>query len=552
MTGGVSQQGLRKRWDIQPAAPSQQLTTLPHLPPLMVQILYNRGISEPGEVDAFLYDVEGLGVDPFLLADMEQAVSRLARAIERNESLAVYGDFDVDGVAGTALLVQFLSRQGIKVIPYIPHRGREGYGLNCQALEQLRDKGVQLVITVDCGTSSVEEVRHALTLGMEVIITDHHSIPDVLPPALAVVNPRRADSAYPFRELSGTGVAYKLAEALSLYLNNGDANVEDNLDLAALGTIVDMVPLTGENRLLARRGLDMLNTTPRLGLRELMRVARLAQGRISSETISYSIGPRLNSAGRLDHAMVSYRLLTTDSLTEAQEIAKILEVQNTQRQRLTQEGLDSAREKATTQVKRFPILMVGSRSFTPGVIGLIASRLAEEFYRPAMVLEVGDTESRGSARSIPQFDIHRALTQCSDLLTRFGGHPQAAGFTVPNRNLNALRQRLIGLAETALSGVVLEPSLTVDAEVRLEELDWAAVRSIQNLAPFGKGNPSPTLLTQGVRVVECRKAGNNHLRLKLHDGKLTWPAIAFGFGNVSAVKANCRLDIVYHVGVDFW
>lgn len=558
MTGPASLRGLRKRWDILPEAPLQQILALPHLSPLVVQLLYNRGLREAGEVDAFLYAVEGLEADPFLMADMDRAVARISRAVERNETVSVYGDFDVDGVAGTALLTQYLCRHGIRAIPYIPHRGREGYGLNSQALKHLRNEDVKLIVTVDCGTSSADEVRYAESLGMDVIVTDHHSVPvgeslePSLPPALAVVNPRRADSSYPYRELSGTGVAYKLTQALGLVLDDGDVTAEDYVDLAALGTIADMVPLTGENRLLARRGLDALNTAPRLGLRELIRAARLTPGRVDSEAVSYSLGPRLNSAGRLDHAMVSYRLLTTDSLPEAQEMARALEAQNSLRQRLTQEGLGQAREKASAQVKRFPVLMVGSRSFAPGVIGLVASRLAEEFYRPSIVLEVGDTTSRGSARSIPEFDLHRALTQCSDLLIRFGGHPQAAGFTVPNENLSALRLRLVSLAEKALDGVALEPSLTVDAQVGLGQMGWETMRFIQSLAPFGKGNAPPTFLALGARVVESRKVGEDHLRLKLHDGKLTWPAMAFGFGKTDGIVPGCRLDLVFHIGVDAW
>ncbi len=574
MTGRASLRGLRKRWDILPAAPSQQFSALPHLSPLVAQVLYNRGLREPAEVDAFLYALEGLEADPFLLADMDRAVARLSRAVERHETVAVYGDFDVDGVAGTALLTQYLFHQGLRAIPYIPHRVREGYGLNRRALEHLHEEGVQLIVTVDCGIGSLEEVRHATALGMDVIITDHHSIPagesnvgeahepplhgpllhepPLPPPALAVVNPRRTESSYPYRDLSGTGVAYKLIQALSLSLYNGEVTAEDYVDLAALGTIADMVPLVGENRLLARRGLDALNATPRLGLRELIRAARLTPGRVDAEAVSYSLGPRLNSAGRLDHAMVSYRLLTTDSLPEAQEIAGILEAQNGQRQRLTKEGLERAREKAVGQIERFPILMVGSRSFSTGVIGLVASRLSEEFYRPSVVMEIGDTTSRGSVRSIPEFDVHWALSQCSDLLTRFGGHPQAAGFTVPNENISLLHQRLAGLAEKALEGLTLEPALTVDALVGFKELSGDALRFIQDLSPFGKGNPSPTFLTQGAMVKECRKVGEAHLRLGLLDGRLFWPAIAFGFGKVDGIKAGSRLDIVYHIGVDRW
>ena len=552
MIGRASLQGLRKRWDIMPAAPFQQLYALPHLSPLMVQVLFNRGLREPGDVDAFLYAIDELEADPFLLPDMDRAVARLERALERDEQVAVYGDFDVDGVTGTALLVQSLSHYGNRIVPYIPHRGREGYGLNIPALERLRNEGVTLVVSVDCGTTSVEEVRYAASLGMDVIITDHHATPGTLPPAVAVVNPHRSDSSYPFPELCGAGVAYKLAEAVNLSMENGDFDVEEYIDLAALGTIADMVPLVGENRLLSRRGLDRLNSSPRLGLRELMRSARLTPGMIDSDAVSFSIAPRLNSAGRMDHAMVSYRLLTTDSLAEAQEIAGMLEAQNLSRQRLTQQGLEEAREKAVAQVERYPLIMIGSPDFKPGVIGLVASRLSEEFFRPAVVVEMGETESRGSARSIPHFDIHRALSQCSDLLTRFGGHPMAAGFSVSNRNLTALHERLVEIAQASIGAEVLEPFIAIDAQVRLTELDWKVMEFIQSMAPFGKGNPSPTFFTEGIRVLECRKAGNDHLRLKLHDGRLTWPAVAFRMGNMEGIRTDSRLDIVYHLSVDSW
>ncbi|MDP2660174.1 MAG: single-stranded-DNA-specific exonuclease RecJ, partial [Dehalococcoidia bacterium] len=545
-----SRQGLRKRWDIMPAAPFQQLQSLPHLSPLMAQVLYNRGLRESGDVDAFLYAVDE--ADPFLLADMDRAVARLQRALERDESIAVFGDFDADGVSGTAILVQCFARYGNQVVPYIPHRVREGYGLNKPALDHLRSEGVSLVVTVDCGISSVEEVRHAASLGMDVIITDHHAVPEALPPAVAVVNPLRRDSAYPFRDLCGAGVAYKVAEAVTLSMDSGDFNVEDYLDLAALGTIADMVPLTGENRLLARRGLDKLNTSPGLGLREMIRTARLTPGTLDADSVSFSIAPRLNSAGRLGDAKVAYRLLTTDSLIEAQEIARFLEEQNADRQRLTQMGVDEAREKAEGQVGRDRLIMVGSPGFQSGVIGLVASRLADEFYRPSVIVGMGESESRGSARSIPEFDMHHALAQCADLLTRFGGHPMAAGFTVPNHNLTALHERLAGLARDALDGAVLEPFITVDAQVKLSELNWSVMESFQGLAPFGKGNPQPTFLSEGIRVLECRKVGNSHLRLRLHDGKLTWPAVAFGLGCFDMPATGSRLDIVFRLTVDTW
>lgn len=534
-----------------PAVPFQQLYALPHLTPLMVQVLYNRGLHEPGEVDAFLYAIDELEADPFLLADMDRAIARLTRALERDETIAVFGDFDVDGVTGTAILVECLSQSGNRIIPHIPHRS-QGYGLNNAALEHLKSDGVDLVVTVDCGINAVEETAFAASIGLDVIITDHHAIPPALPAAVAVVNPHRPDSAYPFRELCGAGVAYKLAQAVALSMENGSFDVEDCLDLAALGTIADLVPLVGENRFLVRRGLDLINQSPRLGLRELIRTARLTLGAIDAESVAYSLAPRLNSAGRLDHALVSYRLLTTSSIEEAQEIADVLEVQNAQRQKLTQSGLVEAREKALAQVERYPLVMVGSPNFKPGVIGLVASRLSEEFYRPAIVVEMGETSSRGSARSIPQFDIQWALSQCADLLTRFGGHPMAAGFTVPNENLTALNERLVELARAALDVEVLAPSICVDVQVNLNELNWKVMEDLQGLAPFGKGNPSPTFLTRGVRLLECRRAGNEHLRLKLHDGRLTWPAVAFGLGGIDKLPPDCRLDIIYRLTVDNW
>jgi single-stranded-DNA-specific exonuclease len=546
-----------KRWKILPRAPSQQFAAFPNLSPLMVQVLYNRGLRGVEEADAFLSAGRLLVGDPFCLADMERAVERIARALVEKETVAVYGDFDVDGLAGAALLSRFLSSQGARVLPYIPHREREGYGLHSAAIEHLRSKGATLLVTVDCGTRAIAEIQYARQLGLDTIVTDHHSLPasqgasPELPPALAVVNPRRSDSSYPFQGLSGVGVVYKLVQALAQALGQAGFNEEDYLDLAALGTIADLVPLVAENRFLARRGLEVLNTCPRVGLRELVRGSGLRLGEVNAHSISYVIGPRLNAAGRLGHAMTSYDLLVTDSPQEAEALAQELERQNSRRQRLTEETLARAREQALRQAERFSLLMVGSRSFAAGIIGLVASKLAEEFYRPVVAVEVGERESRGSARSIPGFDIHDALTRCAGLLTRYGGHAQAAGFTIANENLGPLRQRLLGIAQEELSPQDLEPTLTIDAQVDLAGLDWDMMRFIQRLAPFGTGNPPPTFLSRGVRVVDRRLVGDNHLRLKLHDGRLTWPAVGFGMGEREA-EVGSRVDVVYHLVVDRW
>jgi len=518
----------------------------------MAQLLYNRGITDPTQISSFLAADENLLNDPFLLPDMEKAVARIHAALLSEEIIAIYGDFDADGMTATAVLTEGLSSLGGKAIPYIPHRIEEGYGLNNAALEKLRKQGVSLVITVDCGISNAPEVETAQNMGLDILITDHHTVPRQMPQAIAVVDPKRADSRYPFPRLAGVGVAFKLLQALFSSLGN-NGNMEKFLDLVALGTVADMEPLRGENRYLVKHGLDVLQNTNRPGLRELAKCAGVPLSAVGTETISWVLGPRLNAAGRLEHAIVGYDILVTDSVEEAQRLASVLERRNEQRHKLTEIALVKARGKLIAKGTDSPILMLSDEDFPSGVLGVIAGRLAEEFYRPVVVLEEGKEWSKGSARSIPEFDIIAALTDCSNLLSRFGGHPMAAGCTVATDTLEQLHECLLGIAANQLSSLDLRPMIAIDAEIPLSSLNGKTFKMMQKLAPFGCDNPYPTFISRGIRVIKHRGVGadGKHLKLKLKDGDTTWDGIAFRLGNLSD-EITPQLDIVYNLAVDQW
>jgi single-stranded-DNA-specific exonuclease len=539
------------RWNLLPLVPDEHLAKTSGFSPLIAQLLYNRGLTEPSQLESFLTGDKRLSGDPSLLPDIQLAVARTYRALLSGENIAIYGDFDADGITGTALLVQGLSSLGGKVIPYIPHRLTEGYGLKIAALENLHRQGVSLVITVDCGITALAEVKRANRLGLDIIVTDHHSPLPEIPPAIAIINPKRADSYYPFSELTGAGVALKLLQALLQGIGK-EEQLNGLMDLAALGTVADMAPLAGENRYLVKQGLKLINATPRLGIREILSQAGVSPGSLDAESISWIIAPRLNAAGRLAHAMTSYKLLMTDSPQEAHSLAIELEEKNTERQRLTTKVLIKAREQILAQGIS-PLLVAAGSDYPVGIAGLVASRLAEEFYRPAIVVRTGELVSSGSCRSIPEFNIILALNQCSHLLSQFGGHSQAAGFTLPTKNLTYLQQHLSRLATEQLAGADLRPQLDIDAEVTLPDLSGDTFNTIQQLAPFGRGNPAPTFLSQRAEVVDCRTMGSNreHLRMKLKQGGVVWDGVGFRLGGYLA-EVSSHLGVVYNLEVDRW
>jgi len=540
----------RTHWRL--LTPTQPPLDIPGVNPLVTRLLYNRGISEPSQIETFLNADSRLESDPFLLPDIHQAVSRTYQALLTGEEIAIYGDFDADGITATALLVQGLSALGGKVIPYIPHRYHEGYGLQVAALEKLRKHGISLIITVDTGITAIAEIQKARKMGIDIIVTDHHLPLASLPPALAVVDPKRSDSNCQFTELAGVGVAFKFLQAL-LKGSGREELVNSLLDLVALGTVTDMVPLRGDNRYWVKRGLELLNNTERLGLQEMMRSANLKPGNLDTESISWILGPRLNAAGRLDDAATSYKLLLTQDPKEAASLVSDLEEKNAKRQRLTSELLQRVRDKIIAAGADSPLLMIGDEDYPPGVMGLVAGKLSEEFYRPVILFRFGSETCRGSGRSIPEFDLMAALAGCRDLLSNFGGHTKAAGFTVPTNNLPQLEKQLFTTAKAQLSGLDLRPHIDIDAEVTLSDLTGETFKQIQQLAPFGSGNPLPAFVSRHVEIVELHQIGsrNEHLGLKLKQEGIVWDAIGFRFGS-RVQETTAFLDIAYNLTIDRW
>ncbi len=545
---------VRTRWIIAPAAPSDLLARFPDLCPTVVQVLYNRNLRQPDKVRAFIGQEAPLH-DPFRLKGMSAAVERIQQAIQGGERIAVYGDFDADGVTSTVLLVQTLQALGATVAPYIPDRVDEGYGLNTDALDNLAERGATLIVTVDCGIRSADEVAYGNRLGLDIILTDHHSVGLQLPPALATLNPKQPGCEYPFKELAGVGVAFKLAQALLAVVEGRNSLREEHLlDLVALGTVSDIVPLVDENRSLVQRGLKRLNAPQRKGIQALMEKAGVRVGYVNSTAIGFMLGPRLNAAGRLHSAMLAYHLLMTRDPARASHYADQLNQLNQERQRLTLEATEQARTQVVDEAGAVPhLLFAASPDFKAGIVGLVASRLTEEFYRPSVVLERDKEESRASCRSVPEFHITHALDECADLLMRHGGHAAAAGFTVRNENLPALQERLQAIARRELEETELVPKLEIDAELSLGHGLYELHTQLDRLQPFGESNPSPTFLSRRLRVGRQQTIGSDgqHLKLAVSDGRAWWDAVAFRRGK-KADNLPDHIDLAYQLDMNEW
>ncbi len=532
---------------------------------MLAQILYNRGLIDPDEAYDFIHADDptsgSLLTLPGKKPSIDKGLARIRSAIKRKELICVYGDFDADGVTSTVLLIQALRALGANAHPYIPHRVDEGYGLNSEALLKLARRGVKLVITVDCGIRAVQEVEDGKAYGLDIIVTDHHSLGPEIPDAYAVINPKMVDCNYSENMLAGVGVAYRIAEALFTIEarsgKNGSTpafNVEDLLDLVAIGTVADLAPMNRrENRALVRRGLNVINRAQRPGLRALMNVATLKIGGIVAQNIGYGIGPRINAAGRLESAMIAYDLLSTLDESKADDLAVQLQGLNTQRQELTRAAQEMVRERIGDS-DGIPLIFASDRNFQPGIVGLVAGRLTEEFFRPAVVMEEGDLESRASCRSIPQFDITRALDECAALLVRHGGHAAAAGFTILNENIPAFREKLIEIARTQLDGQDLAPTLEIDMELDAAYVNLDLATELQALEPTGHENPAPVFVTRNLRVYDHRTVGrdDNHLKLRLsRRGGAPIDAIGFGMGEWAGQMPR-YVDVAYQLEINEW
>ncbi|HSG25770.1 MAG TPA: single-stranded-DNA-specific exonuclease RecJ [Anaerolineales bacterium] len=533
------------KWDISEPIPEDVAKNLTEFSPIFQQVLYNRNIKNSQEANFFL-NASPPDHETMELMGTRKAVERIGQALHNHERIAIYGDYDADGVTATALMLQTMRALKADVRAYIPNRFTEGYGLNTNALDKLKKDGVDLVITVDCGIRAVEDAEHAYEIGLELIVTDHHTTGTHLPRTAALINPKQPDDPYPEKVLAGVGVAYKLAKALIEAFQPEELTADDLLDLVAIGTVADLVPLVGENRMLVRKGLEYLKTPQRQGLASLMGVSGITAAKISASDIGFRIGPRINAAGRIGDAQDALRLLTTQDIFEAGQYAQVLDNRNRERQRITQEIQDLAESISGAHDPNSMLLFAHHPEFNPGVVGLAASRLVDQYYRPAVVGFRNEEFTRASCRSIPEFHITHALEKCSDLLTQFGGHAAAAGFTVPNKNLAELTIRLQELASEELTDQDLQPSLKADAEVELVELRPVLIKELNWLQPTGQQNPDPVFISRKVSVRGARAVGkdSSHLKLILSDGKITFDAIAFRFGHlVSEIPG--MIDIMY-------
>ncbi len=543
----------QRRWRIAPVLPPSSFPDLEVWPWPLRQLLYNRGLRTAEEIDRFLFpEKEGMH-DPYLLKGMDVAVERVFLALQREELIGIYGDFDVDGLTSAALLMEVLESPYLQghVVPYLPHRLKEGYGLNPEAIRSLAEKGVRLLITVDCGIGADEEVRLAGRLGMDVLVTDHHSISSDIPPAVAVLNPRQQGCDYPCEDLAGVGVAYKLAEALLSKIWDiqvARQRLEPQLDLVALGTIADLVPLVGENRLMARLGLQHINRGGRPGLRALLASANFSTRVVEADSVSYILGPRLNAAGRMGDARLALDLLTSRSEAEANRLAAQLEAANRDRQSATATALETARAELSRMTELPPAIVLAG-DYPAGIVGLVAGKLAEEYCRPAFVIDLREEESRGSGRGVAGFDVVQTLAGASDLLTRFGGHAQAGGFAVRTADLQALRARLEAAAREQLDKAP-SPELYLEAQLQLREIGPALYQSLEVLEPHGPGNGRPVFCSRRAAVRDARVVGNGHLKLWLADDTGVCPAIGFGMATEenSFVRSGAAIDCAYTVG----
>ncbi|MFQ5585804.1 MAG: single-stranded-DNA-specific exonuclease RecJ [Thermodesulfobacteriota bacterium] len=554
-----------KRWKVTPQDDELQrrLSRELNISPLTAQLLINRGLVDTDKASAFLSpDLRDLH-DPFLMKDMGVAVDRLIWALKQREKVVIYGDYDVDGMTSTSLLLLFFREIGMEVDFYIPERLKEGYGLNYDALKRLAERGAKLIVTTDSGITSSDEVAYARSLNLEVIVTDHHEVGERLPPAVAILNPKQPGCGFPFKGLAGVGVVFNLAMALRSRLRemnffaNGVPNIKRYLDLVAIGTVADVVPLVDENRILVKHGLDEINRGHRKGVEALKRVSGLTNGRVRAGQVGFQLAPRLNAVGRLERADYAVKLLITDDEGEASELANYLNRENSARQVVEQDirlealaMVDNGEVNGDRCLKRKGIVL-SSEGWHQGVIGIVASRLVERYHHPTVMIAVDGEVGKGSARGIRGMHLLDTLKRCDGLLEQCGGHKGAAGFTIKSENINAFREEFTRILDQTLTDEDMIPELSIDALVSLDELDRRIVSEIENLAPFGPLNAEPILGAMDTNVFRADVVGNNHLKMKVKQKGEAWDAIGFGLGDRHPLEGY-GFDIAFSPFFDEW
>ena len=545
----------RKRWRLTTPDETlvQEIQQELSISSVLAKILVTRGITSAKEAKKFM-DMDPSGIhNPYLMKDMDIAVERIRRAIESQEKIIVYGDYDADGVTSTTVMMTVLEDLGADVSFKIPNRFKHGYGPNKELFQQAFDEGVKLIVTVDNGISGIDEVDFANSLGMEVIISDHHDIGENMPNALAIVHPRHPEGSYPFGELAGVGVAFKIAQALY-------EEVPDHLfELAAIGTIADLVPLHDENRLFVKEGLAALRTSTRPAIEALAEVSGVKQREITEETIGFMFGPRINAIGRLQDADPAVKMFMTDDSGEARNLASGLDVLNKERQAIVKKITDEAVAQVDQRYPEHPphVIVVAQEGWNPGVVGIVASKLTEKYYRPSIVLSLNPEtgKAKGSARSIEGFHLYNELAANRDILPHFGGHPMAAGMTLEMEHVDELRERLNKQAQASLTAEDLIPVVEIDIPVRLDEIDIETIESMRYLAPFGMGFAKPKFFLDQVTVSSIRKIGaaQNHLKVELAQNSGTLDAVGFGIGPIGdELTPDVKIDVIGDLQINEW
>lgn len=589
---------MQKRWLINKKYPKSFEKDFPEFSPIILQLLWDRGLRKQNQIDEFFNpDYESDLHDPFLMKDMQKAVERVVAALEGEDKILVYGDYDADGVTSSAVLTNTLVelKRIIKNLNeekakeffsiYIPDREKEGYGITEKAVEEIAQRKPNLIITVDCGVSNVESIEAINKLGIDIIVTDHHHVPQLRPNAFAIINPKQPDCDYPFKMLAGVGVAFKFAQALFLHLQKNYPEKADKikpgfekwlLDLVALGTVADCVDLLGENRTLTHYGLLVLNKTKRVGIRKLINCAGLETREngnfIKSNTIdaihiSFNLAPRLNAAGRMDHANAAYKLLITEDAKDAEELAAKLEKSNQTRQRLTDKMMQEIRSQIAKKKNLPKVVIEKGEGWKIGLVGLVAGKLTEEYSRPFLILNEEENLLAGSGRSIPAFDLIEAIEKCSKLMLQFGGHSQAAGVKLKKTNLKKFEKQMNEIAESLLTEEDLTPSIDIDAEIEADKIDWGLIDAIDQFAPFGFANRKPTFLVRNLEVHEVKPVGTkkDHLKICLktifENGKSKYfPCIGFRLGHLLeempereiGLRWGDKVDVVFQPEINEW